>query len=417
MSDQATSRMQADRTVTALDGIRVVDFTHFIAGPISTRFLGDMGADIIKIENTAGGDDLRRFGPSLSGEGVPFLWANRNKRGMALDLSHDGARRIVLDLISTADILVENFSAGVMERFGLGFDVVKEVNPGLIYCSVSAYGRDGELADRLGFDTVVQAETGFMSLNGFANGPGVRTGPAVVDIATGLTATIAILGALAARSRTGLGQRVETSLFDVGTLMLGFQALGHLATGKNPQRVGNDGTDSMPTGVFSTADGTLYLICPNDRTYSRLVRDVLNRPDLLDDPRFRTNLDRMQNSAVLRSLLEETLEKNTSEAWAKRMREFRVPCGVIRTVEEAFRSPEMIERRIAGAISHPTAGTVPNIAAPLRLSGTPVVEAVAAPTLGQHTREILEMLGYPADRIAEWSAAGVFGKAGLMGRQ
>ena len=417
MSDQATSGLRADGKQSALEGIRVVDFTHFIAGPISTRFLGDMGADVIKIENATGGDDLRRFGPSLSGEGVPFLWANRNKRGMALDLSRDSARRIVLDLISTADILVENFSTGVMERFGLGFDIVKEVNPRLIYCSVSAYGRDGRLADRLGFDTVVQAETGFMSLNGFPNGPGVRTGPAVMDIATGLTATIAILGALAARFRTGFGQRVETSLFDVGTLMLGFQALGHLATGKNPQRVGNDGTDSMPTGVFATADGTLYLICPNDRTYSRLVRDVLNRPDLLDDPRFRTNLDRMQNRTDLQTLLEGELTKNTSEAWAKRMRELKVPCGVIRTVQEAFQSPEMIERRIVGAIPHPTAGTVPNIASPLRLSGTPLVEAVAAPTLGQHTGEILEMLGYDSDRIAEWSAAGIFGEGGLVGRQ
>jgi crotonobetainyl-CoA:carnitine CoA-transferase CaiB-like acyl-CoA transferase len=394
---------------SALDGIRVVDFSHFIAGPVCTRFLGDMGADVIKIENAASGDDLRRFEPNLAGESVPFLWANRNKRGIALDLSRDGARQIVLDLIQSADILVENFSTGVMERFGLGYDVVKRLNTRLIYCSVSAYGRDGELADRLGFDTVVQAETGFMSLNGFPDGPGLRTGPAVMDIATGLTATIAVLGALAARSRTGLGQRVETSLFDVGTLMLGFQALGHLATGKNPNRVGNDGTDSMPTGVFATADGTLYLICANDRIYSRLVRDVLDRPDLADDPRFRTNRDRMRNRAELRAVLEQELATDGSEAWAGRMRTHKVPVGVIRTVEEAFQSRKMIERGIAGVITHPTAGTVPDMACPLRLAGTPVVAAVAAPTLGQHTSEVLHMLGYDPDRIAELSAAGVFG--------
>jgi crotonobetainyl-CoA:carnitine CoA-transferase CaiB-like acyl-CoA transferase len=394
----------------ALQGVRVVDFTHFIAGPMCTRFLGDMGADVIKIENAAAGDDLRRFEPSLGGESVPYLWANRNKRGVALDLSRDAAKQIVRDLILTADILVENFSTGVMERFGLGYEVVKELNPKLIYCSVSAYGRDGKLADRLGFDTVVQAETGFMSLNGFPDGPGMRTGPAIMDIATGLTATIGVLGALAARSRTGCGQRVETSLFDVGTLMLGFQALGHLATGKNPKRVGNDGTDSMPTGTFATADGTLYLICPNDRTFGRLVRDVLNRPDLVDDPRFLTNRDRMQNRAELRAVVESELARDGSEGWAARMREQKVPVGVIRTVEEAFQSPEMAERGVASTIVHPTAGAIPDIACPLRLAGTPVVDAVAAPTLGQHTAEVLHMLGYNLNQIAEWSAAGVFGK-------
>jgi len=394
---------------SALEGIRVVDFSHFIAGPMCTRFLGDMGADVIKIENAASGDDLRRFEPNLAGESVPFLWANRNKRGIALDLSRDGAKQIVLDLVRSADILVENFSTGVMERFGLGYDALKQLNPKLIYCSISAYGREGGLADRLGFDSVVQAETGFMSLNGFPEGPGLRTGPAVMDIATGLTATIAVLGALAARSRMGVGQRVETSLFDVGTLMLGFQALGYLATGKSPNRVGNDGTDTMPTGVFATADGTLYLICANDRIYGRLVRDVLNRPDLADDPRFRTNRDRMQNRAELRAVLEQELASDGSEAWARRMRKHKVPAGVIRTVEEAFRSNEMAERGIASMIPHPTAGTVPDIACPLRLAATPVVVPSAAPTLGQHTREVLHMLGYDPDRIAELSAAGVFG--------
>jgi crotonobetainyl-CoA:carnitine CoA-transferase CaiB-like acyl-CoA transferase len=410
MNDQASAPgARKFDAPSALEGIRVADFSHFIAGPVCTRFLADMGADVIKIENAASGDDLRGFEPKLAGQSVPFLWANRNKRGIALDLSRDDARQIAMDLVRSSDILVENFSTGVMERFGLGYDALKELNPKLIYCSVSAYGREGELADRLGFDSVVQAETGFMSLNGFPDGPGLRTGPAVMDIATGLSATIAVLGALAARSRTGDGQKVETSLFDVGTLMLGFQALGYLASGKNPNRVGNDGTDTMPTGVFATADGTLYIICANDRTYGRLVRDVLSRPDLVDDPRFLTNRDRMENRDQLRALLERALAADRSEVWAQRMRLYKVPAGVIRTVEQAFQSGEMIARGIASRIAHPTAGTVPDIACPIRLAATPVVAAVAAPTLGQHTRDVLDMLGYAPDRIAELSAAGAFG--------
>ncbi|MGY4417734.1 crotonobetainyl-CoA:carnitine CoA-transferase CaiB-like acyl-CoA transferase [Bradyrhizobium sp. JR6.1] len=236
MNDQASARgARRSDAPSALEGIRVADFSHFIAGPMCTRFLADMGADVIKIENAASGDDLRRFEPRLAGQSVPFLWANRNKRGIALDLSRHDARQIAMDLVRSSDILVENFSTGVMERFGLGYDALKELNPQLIYCSVSAYGREGELADRLGFDSVVQAETGFMSLNGFPDGPGLRTGPAVMDIATGLSATIAALGALAARSRTGVGQKVETSLFDVGTLMLGLSGAGLSRHGKEPQ--------------------------------------------------------------------------------------------------------------------------------------------------------------------------------------
>ncbi|WP_439362028.1 CaiB/BaiF CoA transferase family protein [Bradyrhizobium sp. DASA03007] len=395
-----------------LQGLRVIDFSHFIAGPMCTLFLADMGAEVIKIENAANGDDFRRFQPHLGGEGVPFLWVNRNKKGVALDLTNEAARKVAVELAASADILVENFSLGVMERFGLGYEAMHELNPRLIYCSVSAYGRDGAMADRLGFDPVIQAETGFMSMNGFPDQEGVRTGPAIMDISTGMAAAIAVLGALAARQSTGRGQRVETALFDTAALMLGFHAMNYLATGRNPTRAGNRSADSTPTGTFQTADGPLYITCANDRTYRRLVTNVLERPDLAEDPRFLSNRDRMAHREELTAIIEGILASDSSERWAAKMRAAAVPSGVVRTVEGAFNSFEMAERALASSISHPAAGEIPNIGSPLRFSETPVLDPVAAPTLGQHTAEVLErVLGYAPERIAELTAAGAFGTA------
>ena len=403
-------RPRAPVAPSPLQGLRVVDFSHFIAGPMCTLFLADMGADVIKIENAANGDDFRRFQPHLGGEGVPFLWVNRNKKGIALDLTNEAAQKIAIELVASADILVENFSRGVMDRFGLGYDAMHELNPRLIYCSVSAYGRDGAMSDRLGFDPVIQAETGFMSMNGFPEREGVRTGPAIMDISTGMTAAIAVLGALAARQNTGRGQRVETALFDTAVLMLGFHAVNYLATGSNPTRAGNRSADSTPTGTFQTADGPLYIACANDRTFRRLVIDVLERPELAEDPRFIGNRERMAHRDELTALIEVILAGDSSERWAAKMQAAGVPSGVVRTVEGAFTSFEMAERALASSIPHPTAGEIPNIRSPLRFSETPVLDPVAAPTLGQHTTEVLErVLGYGPERIAELTATGAFG--------
>ncbi len=405
-------RPRAPDAPSPLQGLRVIDFSHFIAGPMCTLFLADMGADVIKIENAANGDDFRRFQPHLGGEGVPFLWVNRNKKGIALDLTNEAAQTIATELVASADILVENFSRGVMERFGLGYDAVHKLNPRLIYCSVSAYGRDGAMADRLGFDPVIQAETGFMSMNGFPDQPGVRTGPAIMDISTGMTAAIAVLGALTARHSTGLGQRVETALFDTAALMLGFHAMNYLATGRNPTRAGNRSADSTPTGTFQTADGPLYITCANDRTFRRLVTNVLERPELAEDPRFASNRDRMAHRDELTAIIEGILASDSSERWAAKMQAAGVPAGVVRTIEDAFSSFEMAERGLTSSIPHPTAGEIPNIGSPLRFSETPVLDPVAAPTLGQHTIEVLEhVLGYGPERIAALRTAGAFGSS------
>ncbi len=395
----------------ALDGIRIVDFSHFIAGPMCTMILADLGAEVIKIENAARGDDFRGFRPFLAGESTPYLWTNRNKMGIALDLSQAAAREIAVDLIRTADVLVENFSKGVMERFGLGFAAMRTINPRLIYCSVSAYGRDGAMSERLGFDPVVQAETGFMSLNGFDDQEGVRTGPAVMDISTGMMAAVAVLGAIVARQRSGKGQQVEVALYDTATLMLGFHAMNYLATGKNPTRFGNRSIDSVPTGVFNAADGALYIACANDRTYRRLVVDVFGRMDLAEHPDFVTNPSRVAHREELTEIIHKILASDSCENWAVKMQKAGVPAGVARTVEGAFNSAEMADRKIASSIPHPTAGEIPNIASPLILRGTPVVDPVAAPTLGQHTAHVLSrVLGYPGDRIDALAASGVIRK-------
>ncbi|MDQ8727106.1 CoA transferase [Bradyrhizobium sp. LHD-71] len=394
-----------------LAGIRVVDFSHFIAGPICTMLLADMGAEVIKIENVAAGDDLRRFPPQLEGQSSAFLWTNRNKLGLALDLKQEEGIEIARQLIASADVLVENFSSGVMERFGLGYPALSEINPRLIYCSISAYGREGALAGRAGFDPMIQAETGFMSLNGFPDGPEMRTGPAVMDISTGMMATIATLGALTARERTGRGQRAEVCLFDVATLMLGFHAMNYLVSGKNPTRFGNNSADSAPTGVFNAADGPLYIACANDRTYQRLV-SALQRADLADHADFSTNADRARNRQKLAAIIDGELGKQDRASWLPRLREAGVPVAAVRTVAEAFQSEEMALRKLVSHIPHPTAGEIPNIASPLRFGSTPVVPPRAAPTLGQHTRDVLaDTLQYDSAKIGALEAAGVIRKA------
>lgn len=400
-------RLRAPGLPTALDGVRIADFSHFIAGPMCTMILADLGADVIKIENAARGDDFRGFKPHIAGESAPYLWTNRNKRGIALDLTTEGAREIAIDLIKTADVVVENFSKGVMEKFGLGYEAMRRINPRLIYCSMSAYGRDGAMSDRLGFDPVMQAETGFMSLNGFPDREGVRTGPAVMDISTGMMGAVAVLAALAARERTGQGQQVEASLYDTATLMLGFHAMNYLATGRNPTRFGNRSVDSVPTGVFHAADGALYIACANDRTYQRLVVDVFGRRELAEHADFASNAARVVNRERLSAIIGEILSTDTCEAWATKMQKAGVPAGVARTVEGAFDSAEMADRGLASSIPHPTAGVVPNIGSPLVLRGTPVVDPVAAPMLGQHTVDVLSnVLGYSPERIEALAAAG-----------
>ena len=280
----------------ALEGIRVVDFSHFIAGPFATMILADMGADVIKIEAPERGDDLRRYPPLHPDlkHGAPFLWNNRNKRSVAIDLKSPEGLQIVRELIATADVVVENFSTGVMQRLGIDYDNCRKLRPEIVYCSVSAYGREGAFADRLGFDPIAQVESGFVSMNGYADREGVRALSPVMDISTAMMACNAILGALVARERSGKGQAIEVSLFDNAVLMTGYATLQHLFTGVDTQRHGNTSPDTCPSGVFQAQDGAFYINCGNDKIFQRLMSQVIDRADLASAEIYATGPDRIR---------------------------------------------------------------------------------------------------------------------------
>ena len=397
----------------ALQGVRVVDFSHFIAGPLATMFLADLGADVIKIEPPGRGDDLRRYPPELPqlpDQGGPFLWSNRGKRSVALDLKNPQGLALARELIQGADVLVENFSTGVMERFGLGQAECRAAHPRLIYCSVSAYGRDGPFADRMGFDPVVQAESGFVSMNGYPDRQGVRASAAVMDMGTAMMVSNAVLAALFARTHQGVGQFVEVGLYDTGLLMTGWATMQHLLTGKEPQRHGNVSPDTCPSGVFSASDQDFYINCGNDRVFHRLAADVLARHDLAQDPGLAGRQGRTARRDELFRVLGEEFARQPWAHWSARMREAGVPCGLVRSVGQALRSDETRARGIVSWIEHPSAGPIPNIAPPWRFSGTPVADPVAAPTIGQHTKEVLhELLGHDDASLAALAASGAFG--------
>ncbi|MDE2377294.1 CoA transferase [Bradyrhizobium sp.] len=397
---------------TALDGLLVIDFTRVVAGPACTQTLGDFGAEIIKIENPDGGDDTRAYEHAeIGGESAAYLSLNRNKRDIALDLAIPAAQEVARELIRKADVVVENFSGGVMKRFGLDYESVAPINPRLVYCSISAYGRRGPFAMRPGFDPITQAESGFMSLNGFPDGPPVRTGPPIVDMATGMAACNAILLALLARDRLGRGQHVEVALFDIAMAMTGFYGMAYLINGQNPGRFGNSPSGSPTVGVYEASDGPLYIACANDRLYQRLVVEVLDRPDLITDPHFANRKARSENKEKLRAAIAEVFAGDRLESWMAKMKKANIPVGYLRTVEEGFNAPEARERGRLSRIPHPTAEWVPNIEQPVSMSLTPAIDPVAAPLLGEHTNDVLHRtLGYGDQRIAELAEQGVFGK-------
>lgn len=398
----------------ALEGLRVVDFTHFIAGPFATMILADMGADVIKIEAPGRGDDFRQYPPvqAAVGGGAPFIWTNRNKRSIALDLKSPEGLALARDLAARADVVIENFSTGVIDRLGLGYDAIREYNPNVIFCSVSAYGRTGAFADRGGFDPIAQAESGFISMNGYADRDGVRALSPVMDISTAMMACNAILGALLARGRTGEGQAIEVSLFDTAIQMTGYSSLQEIFTGKDPVRGGNTSPDTCPSGVFRSADKPFLINCGNTKIFERLMTQVVERPDLAENPAYATNKDRVGRREELFAVLQAEFGKQPWAYWQPRLRAASVPSGELRTVGDAIRSPEAQERRLMTRIAHPEMGWLPNMASPIRYSHTPLADPIAAPSVGQHTKEVLtDWLALSESELDRLGQAGAFGAA------
>jgi crotonobetainyl-CoA:carnitine CoA-transferase CaiB-like acyl-CoA transferase len=394
-----------------LTDLRIVDFTHFIAGPFCTMILADFGADVIKIESPEGGDGFRQYPPHRDGEGAPYLWTNRNKASVALDLKTTAGRDTALALAETADVVVENFSTGVMQRLGLDYETVKARNPRVIYCSISAYGRSGPYADRIGFDPIAQAESGFISMNGRADGEGMRAGPSVMDMSTAMLSCNAILAAVHARARTGKGQLIETNLLGMAVNMLGNFHMAYLLSGARPTRFGNWQVTAVPVGAFETMTGPVYIACANDGTYRRLMTDVLNMPELATDPRFRNSIDRRTNNELLKAIIGDALAAGTREDWLKAMQEAGVPGGAVRSVAEAIDSDEVRSLGIIGEAQHETLGTIPNVALPVTFSETPIRKPCGAPLLGAQTKETLgRVLGCSEEHLMQLERAGAFGR-------
>ncbi|MFO1080266.1 MAG: CoA transferase [Reyranellaceae bacterium] len=373
-----------------LEGLRVVDFSRVIAGPMCTQMLSDMGAEVIKIENPDGGDDTRKgAGPRAGGESHFFMTFNRGKKSVALDFTKPDGQAVVQKLLAGADVLVENFRPGVLKKYGLDFATVHARYPRLIYHSISAYGQSGPLSDRPGYDPVLQAESGMMSVNGEADGEGLRHAIPIVDVMTAIHSVAAINAALYARRDTGRGQQIDLALYDTALVALGNMGSYYLIGGEQPKRAGNGHFASAPNNSFDTANGKIYMAVANQKLFVDACK-ALGHPEWATDPRFAALADRVANKPALTELIEGVLRTDTKENWAHKLR--HLPAGPIRTMKEALDEPEVRRRGMLKDYAHPTAGSVPMIGSNFHFSDTPVDDSRPPPTLGQHTEQVLQEL-------------------------
>lgn len=390
-----------------LSGLRIVDLTRNVAGPFCTMTLADLGADVIKIERPGAGDDTREWRPpAWDGYSTTFLAFNRNKRSLAIDLDHADGARIVREMALKADVLVESFKPGSLAKRGLAFAQLREANPRLIYCSISGFGSRGPQQTRPGYDPVIQAYSGIMSITGAPDGEPVRTGPAVVDMGAGLWATIGILTAVIEREQTGLGKLVETSLLETGLGWLAYHMAGYLGTGMVPKRAGSQGLVAAPYETFRTADEYLFLAAPNDQLFTRLCRTI-EAAAIAEDPRFATNPGRLAHRADLHALIEARLATKPAEHWERVLLEQDVPCSRIRTLDQVHRDPQVAALELLVPVKHPHIKNFQQVDLPVSLDGERAVRRDAPPELGQHTEEILLESGYSRTQIDEWMSAGV----------
>ena len=392
----------------ALSHLRVLDLSRVLAGPWAGQILADLGAEVIKVERPGNGDDTRAWGPPFlkdaygqsTGEAAYYLSANRNKQSVTIDFTKPEGQRLVRELAAKSDILIENFKVGGLQAYGLDYASLKEVNPELIYCSITGFGQTGPYAKRAGYDFMIQGLGGLMSLTGRPEGESgagpVKVGVALTDILTGLYSTVAILAALAHRQHDGGGQHIDMALLDVQVACLANQAMNYLTTGESPQRLGNSHPNIVPYQDFPTADGDFILTVGNDNQFRKFA-EVAGRIEWVDDPRFLTNKLRVANRAALIPLIRQATVFKTTAQWVSQLEAAGVPCGPINDLSQVFADPQVLARGLAIELPHVLAGLVPQVASPIRLSETPVEYRNAPPLLGEHTQEVLQrVLGLTA---------------------
>lgn len=379
--------------------MRVLDLTRILSGPFSTMILADLGADVVKIEDTARGDDTRHWGPPFQGDDAAYYHAvNRNKRSLAIDLKSDVGKGLVQRLAASADVLVENFRPGTAARLGLGYDELRAVNPRLVYGSISGYGHTGPMSQDAGYDAIAQAMSGAMSVTGESEGEPVRFGTSAADLAAGMWVTIGILAALVSREQTGQGQHVDVALLDGLTAWLTYVAQNHFASGETPRRYGSAHPNIVPYQGFSTGDGDLMVAAGNDGLWRRFAR-VVGLDDLAEDERFATNPDRVRNRDQLLPLIEQALGAKSATEWTDLLTHAGVPVGPILTVPETVTHPQILAREMVVDLTHTTEGTIRTLGSPLKLSATPTTLRHASPTHGEDTADILAAMGLTDEEI------------------
>lgn len=390
-----------------LNGMKVIELAHVMAGPVCGLMLADMGADVIKVEKVPGGDDTRRMTPpEIDGESAAFLMMNRNKRGMAIDLKTDAGKALLVRMLETADVVIENFRAGTMERLGLGYDGLKKVNPGLIYCAISGFGRTGPYASRGGFDLIAQGMSGLMSITGEGPGrPPCKVGAPVTDITAGILAAMAVSAAYAHKLKTGEGQMVDTSLFEAGITHTYWQSAIALATGQAPVPMGSAHPLNGPYQAFETIDGWITVGAANHANWIRLT-EAVERPDLTEDERFLDNAGRMANLAALGEILSEIFRTRRQSEWLDILEKAGVPAGPVLDVCEVHQDSHTLAREMVVETSHSRLGPVKTIGSPVKFSETPSAVDSGAPIYGEHTRAILSEYGLEEEDVENLITSG-----------
>lgn len=392
-----------------LQGVRVIDLTRILAGPYCTMILGDLGADVIKVEHPLRGDDTRQWGPPFAegGQSAYFISANRNKRSLSLNLKTERGLEILKQLIHEGDVLVENFKVGTLERLGLDEQSLKDINPGLIYCTITGYGYTGPYKDRPGYDFMAQALGGFMSINGPVEGEAYRAGIAIADLSAGIFASNAILASLYHNSRKESWQRIDISLLDSMVALTSYAASNYLVSDEIPQRLGNAHPNIVPYQTFKARDGYFAMAIGNDGQWKTFC-EAIDKPDWIEDSRFKTNPDRVANRKVLTAMLEHVFEKNSIAEWLATFEKNDLPAAPINTIDQVFQNPQVQARNLQLTIQHPLAGTIPLLGSPLKIPTNPTQMRLPPPLLGEHTDQLLqELFDYEAQVLENLHEQGV----------